>query len=225
MEDLENEESGGVAADEFPNPRLGDGGTVSVRNSETALGDLIADGMLDKAKEYNEDVVAAFQNSGGIRTSIDEGPITLGEILTVMPFGNTLATMELTGAEIKTALERSVGQVPEENGGFLQVSGLNFTFDSSKDAGNRVQEVKVNQDGSWETLNDGDTYTIATNAFTAKGGDGYDVFAQAYDDGDVTDLGLSDWEVFRDYVAEQGTVTPTTENRIVDENNDDNDSD
>ena len=225
IEDLENEESGGVAADEFPNPRLGDGGTVSVRNSETALGDLIADGMLDKAKEYNEDVVAAFQNSGGIRTSIDEGPITLGEILTVMPFGNTLATMELTGAEIKTALERSVGQVPEENGGFLQVSGLNFTFDSSKDAGNRVQEVKVNQDGSWETLNDGDTYTIATNAFTAKGGDGYDVFAQAYDDGDVTDLGLSDWEVFRDYVAEQGTVTPNTENRIVDENNDDNDSD
>ena len=225
IEDLENEESGGVAADEFPNPRLGDGGTVSVRNSETALGDLIADGMLDKAKEYNEDVVAAFQNSGGIRTSIDKGPITLGEILTVMPFGNTLATMELTGAEIKTALERSVGQVPEENGGFLQVSGLNFTFDSSKDAGNRVQEVKVNQDGSWETLNDGDTYTIATNAFTAKGGDGYDVFAQAYDDGDVTDLGLSDWEVFRDYVAEQGTVTPTTENRIVDENNDDNDSD
>ena len=74
-------------------------------------------------------------------------------------------------------------------------------------------------------MNDGDTYTIATNAFTAKGGDGYDVFAQAYDDGDVTDLGLSDWEVFRDYVAEQGTVTPTTENRIVDENNDDNDSD
>ncbi|MCA1010743.1 5'-nucleotidase C-terminal domain-containing protein [Halobacillus halophilus] len=225
IEELENEESGGVAADEFPNPRLGDGGTVSVRNSETALGDLIADGMLDKAKEYNDDVVAAFQNSGGIRTSIDKGPITLGEILTVMPFGNTLATMELTGAEIKTALERSVGQVPEENGGFLQVSGLNFKYDSSKEAGNRVQEVKVNQDGTWETLNDGDMYTIATNAFTAKGGDGYDVFAQAYDDGDVTDLGLSDWEVFRDYVAEQGTVTPTTDNRIVDVNNDDNDSD
>ncbi|QAS53423.1 5'-nucleotidase C-terminal domain-containing protein [Halobacillus litoralis] len=217
VDEIREEESGGVAAEAFPNPRTGDGGTVSVRNSETALGNLISDGMLDKAKEFNPDTIAAFQNSGGIRTSIDEGPITIGEILTVMPFGNTLATMELTGAEVKEALEHSVSNAPEESGGFLQVSGLNYTYDSSLDAGERVQSVTVNKDGEWVTLADDETYVIATNAFTAKGGDGYDVFADAYDEGRVTDLGQSDWEVFRDYVAEQGTVTPVTEERIVDE--------
>ncbi|WP_394218236.1 5'-nucleotidase C-terminal domain-containing protein [Halobacillus trueperi] len=216
IEEIRNEESGGVAAEAFPNPRATDESPVSVRNSETALGNLITDGMLEKAQEYNPNTVAAFQNSGGIRTSIDKGPITIGEILTVMPFGNTLATMELTGAEIKTALEHSVSNAPKESGGFLQVSGLNYTYDSSKDAGARVEEVKVNQDGEWIALNDSETYVIATNAFTAKGGDNYDVFANAYDEGRVTDLGLSDWEVFREYVAEKGTVEPVIENRIVD---------
>ncbi|WP_406944953.1 5'-nucleotidase C-terminal domain-containing protein [Halobacillus sp. SY10] len=216
IEEIRNEESGGVAAEAFPNPRATDENPVSVRNSETALGNLITDGMLAKAQEFNPNTVAAFQNSGGIRTSIDKGPITIGEILTVMPFGNTLATMELTGAEIKTALEHSVSNAPKESGGFLQVSGLNYTYDSSKDAGARVEEVKVNQDGEWVALNDSETYVIATNAFTAKGGDNYDVFANAYDEGRVTDLGLSDWEVFREYVAEKGTVEPVIENRIVD---------
>ncbi len=216
VEEVMNEESGGVATDAFPNPRTGDGGEVSVRNSETALGNLITDGMLNKAKEYNEDTVAAFQNSGGIRTSIDEGPITIGEILEVMPFGNTLATMELSGEEIMTALEHSVSQAPLESGGFLQVSGLNFTYDSSMEAGNRVQEVTLEQDGSWVELDESADYTVATNAFTAKGGDGFDVFANAYDAGRVTDLGQTDWEIFRDYVAELGEVTPETEDRIVD---------
>lgn len=216
VKEVRNEESGGVAAEAFPNPRATDEDPTSVRNSETALGNLITDGMLVKAQEFNSETVAAFQNSGGIRTSIDQGPITIGEILTVMPFGNTLATMELTGAEVKEALEHSVSNAPEESGGFLQVSGLNYTYDSSEAAGERVQDVTLNQDGDWVALDESETYVIATNAFTAKGGDGYEVFADAYDEGRVTDLGLSDWEVFREYVADKETVEPVIEERIQD---------
>ncbi|WP_035711221.1 5'-nucleotidase C-terminal domain-containing protein [Salibacterium aidingense] len=217
VEEVKNQESGGTAAEALPNPRLGNGDDTSVRNSETALGNLITDGMLAKAKEFNEETTAALQNGGGIRTSIDEGPITIGEILTVLPFGNTLATMELTGAELKEALEHSVSQAPEEHGGFLHVSGIQFTYDSSKEPGNRVETVEIEQDGDYTPLDENEEYVIATNAFTAKGGDGYDVFAKAYDEGRVTDLGLADWENLRDHVAELGTVDPEIEGRIVDE--------
>ncbi|MGY4691746.1 5'-nucleotidase C-terminal domain-containing protein [Salibacterium sp. K-3] len=215
VEEVKNEKSGGTAADALPNPRLGDGDDTSVRNSETALGNLITDGMLSKAKEYNEETTAALQNGGGIRASIDEGPITVGEIITVLPFGNTLATMELTGAELKEALEHSVSQAPEEHGGFLHVSGMQFTYDSSNEPGSRVQTVEIEQDGSYTPLDENEEYVIATNAFTAKGGDGYEVFAEAYDEGRVTDLGLADWENLRDHVAELETVDPEVEGRIV----------
>ncbi|SES22701.1 2',3'-cyclic-nucleotide 2'-phosphodiesterase / 3'-nucleotidase / 5'-nucleotidase [Gracilibacillus ureilyticus] len=218
VEMVKNEESGGVAEAELPNPRISDDSdsSISVRNSETALGNLITDGMLSKAKEYNPDTSIAVQNSGGIRTFIDKGPITIGEILTVMPFGNTLALMELKGSELKEALEHSVSQTPNESGGFLQVSGMKFTYDSSAETGNKVGTVEVMQDGEYVELDENKTYIVATNAFAAKGGDGFDTFAKAYEEGRVTDLGLSDWENFRDYVAELGTVNPSIEGRIVD---------
>jgi 2',3'-cyclic-nucleotide 2'-phosphodiesterase (5'-nucleotidase family) len=192
------------------------GGQAVVRNQETNLGNLIADGMLSKAKQYNEDAVIAFQNGGGIRASINRGEITVGELITTLPFGNTLATMTLKGAEVKTALEQSVSQAPGLNGGFLQVSGLKFTYDASKEANNRVTSVTVqDKDGNWEALNLDNDYVVATNAFTAKGGDSYKVFEKAYKEGRVTDLGLTDWEVLQEYVKELGTVNPSVEGRIV----------
>jgi 2',3'-cyclic-nucleotide 2'-phosphodiesterase (5'-nucleotidase family) len=188
-----------------------------VRNQETNLGNLIADGMLRKAKQYNANTVIALQNGGGIRASINSGEITVGELITTLPFGNTLATMTLTGAEVKTALEQSVSLAPGLNGGFLQVSGLKIKYDSTKEAGNRVTSVEVkNTDGNWEALNLTKNYVVATNAFTAKGGDSYKVFEKAYKEGRVTDLGLTDWEVLREYVQELGVVNPAVEGRIVD---------
>ncbi|MFC4403588.1 5'-nucleotidase C-terminal domain-containing protein [Gracilibacillus xinjiangensis] len=221
VDKVKNEESGGIAEVELPNPRISDNNdsNISVRNSETALGNLITDGMLAKAKEFNPDTTIAVQNSGGIRTSIDQGPITIGEILTVMPFGNTLAIMELKGSELKEALEHSVSQTPNESGGFLQVSGMKFTYDSTAEAGNKVQTVEVQQGDEYVELSNEETYIVATNAFTAKGGDGFDVFAKAYEEGRATDLGLADWENLRDYVAKLGTVNPSIEGRIVDISN------
>ncbi|WP_237562934.1 5'-nucleotidase C-terminal domain-containing protein [Bacillus dakarensis] len=218
IDEVKNTETGAVAVNALENPRQGEGQTVSVRSNETPLGNLITDGMLDKAKQFNPDTVIAVQNGGGIRAAIDAGPITLGDVLTTLPFGNTLATMELTGAELVAALEHSVSQAPAESGGFLHVAGMKFTYDSSKPAGERVVSVEVEEEeGVITALDEEKTYVIATNAFTAKGGDGFDMFAKAYDEGRVTDLGFADWENLRDYVAQLETVEPTVEGRIVDE--------
>ena len=216
IEQIKNTPTNGVALKALTSPR--DGGDLtkpSVRKNETELGNLITDGMLDKAKEFNANTVIAFQNGGGIRADINEGPITLGEILTVLPFGNTLAIMELTGAEIKEALEHSVRLAPAENGGFLHVSGMRFTYDSTKAAGNRVQTMEVkNANGSYSSIQSTAKYVVATNAFTAKGGDGFTVFQKAYTEGRVTDLGLADWENLRDYVNKLKNVNPQLDGRI-----------
>ena len=181
------------------------------------LGNLITDGMLDKAKEYNPNTVIAMQNGGGIRAAIDKGDITVGEVITVLPFGNTLATMELTGAQIIKALEHGVSQAPKESGGFLHVSGMKYSYDSSKAAGSRIVSVEVKgTDGKYTALDEKATYVVATNAFTAKGGDGYDVFKEVYEAGKVTDLGFSDWENLSDYVQKLKTVDPQIEGRITD---------
>ncbi|WP_241665169.1 bifunctional metallophosphatase/5'-nucleotidase [Peribacillus simplex] len=218
IKELKETKTGATAVKALETPRdAGDETKPSVRKNETELGNLITDGMLSKAKEFNKDTVMAFQNGGGIRAGIDQGEITLGEILTVLPFGNTLATMKLTGAEINEALEHSVSLAPKENGGFLHVSGMKFTYDSSKEAGNRVTKAEVlGQDGTYSELDPAKEYTVATNAFTAKGGDGFTVFKKAYEEGRVTDIGLADWENLRDYVSGLKTVDPSIEGRIKD---------
>ena len=124
----------------------------------------------------------------------------------------------LTGAELKEAFEISFKEYPNENGGFLHVSGAKVEFDSSKPAGQRVVSIAYkNADGTYTKIEDTKTYTVATNAFTAKGGDGYDVLKKAYEAGRVTDLGLSDWENLREHLVSLGDKIPTElEGRIVD---------
>ena len=210
--ELKNEEVGANIVNELVNPR----GEVSVRNSETALGNLITDGMLKKAKEYNAETVIAMQNGGGIRAAINAGPLTVGEVLTTLPFGNTLATVKMTGQEIKDLLEISVGVAPIENGGFLHVSGMKFEYSSKLAKGNRVTKMEVNNGDTVEAIDLAKTYVIATNAFTAKGGDGLTPFEVAYKAGRVTDLGLSDWENLRDFTKSLGEVNYNIEGRIID---------
>nr|WP_106783648.1 choice-of-anchor I family protein [Lysinibacillus timonensis] len=212
----------GVTADvALLNPRVGDEGNTtgeSVRKNETILGNLITDGMLVKAKETTgKNVIMAFQNGGGIRSSIDAGPITVGEVITVLPFGNTLAVMDVTGAELKEAFEISLGKLPGENGGFLHVAGAKVQFDSSKPSGERVISLQY-QDatGNYIDILDSETYTVATNAFTAQGGDGYTPFAKAYAEGRVTDLGLSDWQNFAEHLQSLDSIPTQIEGRIVD---------
>ncbi|MFL0199178.1 5'-nucleotidase C-terminal domain-containing protein [Exiguobacterium acetylicum] len=214
--ELKNEEIGADIINALPNPRFSDGFTENVRNSETALGNLITDAMLDKAKKVNPETVIAVQNSGGIRAPINAGPLTVGEVLTTLPFGNTLATVKMTGQNLKDLFEISVGLYPVENGGFLQVSGMKLEFDSTKPKGERVTKLVLDKDGTTESIDPAKTYVVATNAFSAKGADFLKPFEIAYKEGRVTDLGLSDWENLRDYAKSLGQVDYKIEGRIVD---------
>lgn len=213
--EISNEETGVIAEEALTNPRSSDGGE-SVRANETALGNYITDGMLKKAQAQNDKIVMAFQNGGGIRAGIDAGPITVGEIITVLPFGNTLATVEMTGADLRAALEHGVKEAPKENGGFLHIAGGRYTFDSSKPAGERIQTFQVKNGDDYVDVKDNETYMIATNAFTAKGGDGFETFEKAYNEGRVQDLGLSDWENLEEHLKSLERVNNEKEGRIVD---------
>ena len=187
-----------------------------VRTNETNLGNFIADGMLEKAKQFDSDTTIAIQNGGGIRASINEGPITYGEVLTVLPFGNTLAIMKVTGQEIKDALEHSVREYPKASGGFLHVSGMFFNYDAKAPVGDRVLSVFVDTGDYYDELNLEKTYTVATNAYTAGGGDGYTMFEEASKDGRVSEKGVIDWEMFEEHAqsfADEG-VEPYEERRI-----------
>ncbi|SEM96476.1 5'-nucleotidase [Terribacillus saccharophilus] len=217
VDQVSNQETGAVAQKPLTNPRLTDS-DVSVRANETELGNLITDAMLVKAQEKMPEVSIAMQNSGGIRAAIDQGPITVGEVITVLPFGNDPAVVQLTGDEIKQILEYSVRLAPEESGGFLQISGMKFAYDSTKEAGSRVVSMQVKTGEEYVDISPDQTYSVTTNNFTAKGGDGYDVFAKAYAEGRVQDLGEIDWEQFRDYMVEnlKGEVNPVIEGRITD---------
>ncbi len=220
VEEINHEEIGAVALKNLPNPRLGEGDPTSVRANETELGNLVTDAMLAKTKELYPETVTAFQNGGGIRAPIDEGPITVGEVIEVLPFGNNPAVVDLSGQEIKNILEISVSEAPAENGGFLHVSGMEFYYDSTRVPGERIIAMYVNQEGSLTEIDLEERYLVTTNAFTAQGGDGLEPFAEAYADGRVQDTGAIDWEQLRDYMIEEahlnGTVDPVLEGRIVD---------
>ena len=220
VEELSKQEIGAVAKKDLLNPRHGDGDKVSVRANETELGNLITDAMLAKTKELYPETVIAFQNGGGIRAPIDEGPITVGEVIEVLPFGNNPVVVNLTGQEIKDILEHSVREAPAEHGGFLHVSGMKFYYDSSKESGERIVKMFLEDEEDLIEIDLNKEYLVTTNAFTAKGGDGFETFAQAYADGRVQDTGAIDWEQLRDYMVEEqylnGIVDPELEGRITD---------
>ncbi|MGE5588379.1 MAG: bifunctional metallophosphatase/5'-nucleotidase [Clostridia bacterium] len=180
-----------------------DGERGHVRTRETNLGNLVADMMRDAGQA---DI--ALANGGGIRASIDKGPISVGEIFTTLPFDNTLVVLEVSGANVKAALERAVSEYPKELGAFLQVSGVEFEFDPSRPAGGRVTSVKV----AGVPLDPNKLYKVATNDFMAAGGDGYEMLKGAK-------VLFSSGEMLRDvmarYIAKTGTVSPGVEGRIV----------
>lgn len=190
------------------------GERADARSKETNLGNLIADGMAAKANEFIPTYIA-MQNGGGIRASIDQGDITLGEVLTVLPFGNNLVTLDLTGEEILAALEHSVSAPGA--GGFMQVSGLKFKYDPAKAVGERVWHVEALTADGYEELQLDKTYRVATNAFTADGGDGYTMFKTAKEEGRITELYIVDFEVFTSYLEKVNPVSPVVDGRIVQE--------
>ncbi len=142
---------------------------ASVRSQETAMGDIIADAM---RKAVGADI--AITNGGGIRgdkTYEAGSKLTRRDVLTELPFGNKTVLLEMTGAQVKEALENGVSQIEDGAGRFPQVSGVTFSVDKSAAAGSRVSDVMV--DG--KPLDEGKSYKVATNDYMANGGDGYAV--------------------------------------------------
>ncbi len=180
-----------------------------VRKRESGMANVLADAALAAAQQAGADL--ALVNGGGVRASIDAGPITFDEAITVQPFGNTLTIVDLTGAKIRQALEHGVATWSENKGQFLHVSkGMSYTFDLSKPAGSRVTAVTLNG----QPLDDAKTYKVATNNFTASGGDGFTAFEGA----PRLDTGTLDIDVLVNYLKANPNLTAEPEGRIVVQN-------
>lgn len=143
------------------------GNRESVRVEETNLGNFITDAIRERT---GADV--AIMNSGGIRDSISQGEVTHHDVVSVLPFINLVEVQEMDGSVLLDALEHSFSTYPEENGGFLQISGMTVVADVSSEPGERVVSVEI----AGQPLDESAVYTVGTNDFLAAGGDGYDMF-------------------------------------------------
>jgi 2',3'-cyclic-nucleotide 2'-phosphodiesterase (5'-nucleotidase family) len=159
------------------------------------------------------DADVGYANGGGIRGKkiyTAGTPITRRAILSEMPFGNVVVKLELTGAQIWDALENGLSQIENNAGRFPQVSGMSFTYNPKAKAGARVVSVKI---GS-QSLNKGRTYTMATNDYMARGGDGYSVLKKAKVIINASNATIMASMVM-DYIKANRSVSPKVEGRIV----------
>lgn len=181
------------------------------RVKECSMGNLVADATLARVKDQG--VTIAFANSGGLRSSIDGGDVSMGEVLTVLPFQNTVATFQLKGEDIRAALENGVSQIDDGAGRFMQVSGMKYSFDRSKPAGSRVVSVEVKEGDAFVPLDPAKTYIVAANNYVRTGGDGFKVFAtkaiNAYDFGPNLE------EAVAAYITANSPYKPYTDGRIA----------
>ena len=195
-----------------------------VRTQESPLGNLAADALRDYC-----DADIAIQNGGGIRAGLTAGDVTVGDIFGMLPFDNKVTLVEVTGQTVWDALENGVDGYPTTNGKFPQVSGIKYTFDGSKPAGERIVSVTL-EDGTPLDLDA--WYTLACNDFMCGGGDGYtmlNVFNP--DDGNehnsetaAQDLPgcklvyrTNDYyrTVVSEYIKAQGSIAPALDGRIT----------
>jgi 2',3'-cyclic-nucleotide 2'-phosphodiesterase (5'-nucleotidase family)/predicted AlkP superfamily phosphohydrolase/phosphomutase len=202
-------------------------GQSAGRTCESKVGNAVTDALrLTYGTEF------ALTNSGGLRDRLTCPPagggsgfcpaftppphlITRGQVLTVLPFGNVAVTLTVTGAELKSMLERGVSAMPAADGRFPQISGLCFTYDITAPASSRVTgAVRQAADGSCTGLAinlTGGSYTLTSNDFTASGGDGYPSFVGRFTTRDIMDQAVAD---FIDASTPPG-IGPTIQGRIV----------
>ncbi len=192
-----------------------EGDDLVCRVGECLMGNLVADAVREWAELTDwEHYYVAILNGGSFRAPFSAGPVTAGDVMEALPFGNTVATFAITGSHLIQALENGVSLHPEQSGRFPQVSGLRFEWHPDQPAGSRIASVRV-WDWEWERwwpLDPNAVYWVATNDFLRRGGDGYTVFRdlaiQPYDFGPPVD------QVLMDYLAEHSPARPRLEGRI-----------
>ena len=202
------------------------------RTEETNLGDLITDAMVWSVvkeggiEQVEPSAVVGITNGGGIRAPIEVGEISMKDINTVLPFGNTVAVIYVTGDELLEALEASTYCTPSAIGGYPQTSGIEWTLDTTVEYDQG--ELYHNADGSdttyyapasikrvtitainGEAFDPEATYAVVTNNFCAAGGDTYNVFMRAYEEGSGFDTGIPMDEVVMNYITDAlgGAIT------------------
>jgi 2',3'-cyclic-nucleotide 2'-phosphodiesterase (5'-nucleotidase family) len=203
-------------------PRADQCARVDGRLCESLVGNVTTDAMLAAYAPIG--VEFAITNSGGLRADLTcptsdnpsdfcpaytppPYPITRGQVLTVLPFGNIVVTLQVNGAELKTMLENGVSLMPAANGRFPQIAGLCFTYDIALPAGSRVTSaVRADASGNCTAtpidLTAASTYEIAENDFMASGGDGYPNFFSR-----STSQAIMD-QVLADYVQASSPLSP-----------------
>jgi len=179
-----------------------DGERDQVRRGETNLGNLITESML---WETGADI--ALTNGGGIRASIEKGTIKVGDVISVLPFGNYVITKRVSGQDIIDAIEHGISDYPATKGAFPHVAGIRVTFDESKPAGSRVVDIKTK---SGEKIDPTREYILATNDFMAAGGDDYLMFKDRPQAGNFEGLD----EILIKYVEENEVTQTKTDGRM-----------
>jgi 2',3'-cyclic-nucleotide 2'-phosphodiesterase (5'-nucleotidase family) len=185
-----------------------DSRNATVRTREAAIGNLLADAMRAAVKA---DV--AITNGGGIRAGRVYPPgskLTRRDVLAELPFSNRVVLLQMTGAEIRRAIENGLAQLPDATGRFPQVSGLRVEAEVRRPAGSRVIAIRVGD----APLDEAKTYRLATNDFLSRGGDGYSMFADAKRVLSDNDSPLLANEVMV-YIRKLGTVKTSVEGRVV----------
>ena len=191
-----------------------------VRTRETNLGNIVADSILAYGKGLAIQPDFAVTNGGGLRQSLQAGKLIMGDVIGVLPFGNTYASVKVSGQDILDMFEYSYDTdravdaegnfIMDEygnyelgqKGAFLQVSEtVQVTYNVLKEAGNRIEKVMIDRADGWEELRLDETYVIATNDFLAQGGDGYTMLGGERVEGESLDA------VFAEFLQEKATTT------------------
>lgn len=191
------------------------GDRENVRVRETNLGNVVADSLYQYGQTgFSHPTDIAVTNGGGLRETIAKGkPITKGNVIAVLPFGNTISQIQVTGQQIFEMFEKSLGSILqvdkagktvldengqpllEPSGGFLQISGAKVYYDTNLTAGKRVLAIQVKNraTGLYEKLDLEKVYYLTTNDFLAAGGDGYTMLGGAREEGPSMDAAFEDY--------------------------------
>ncbi len=209
LEALRNQLVGSAAVDL-------DGDRDSCRFGECSMGNLITDAVMWTTAAEGTQI--AYLNGGGIRASIPAGDVSRGHVLEVLPFGNTITTLEMTGADVWLALENGVSRAEnpknEGTGRFLQVAGLRYLWNPNLPVGSRVISVDVKSpDGTFSPIELDAVYKVATNNYVRGEGDGPDVSTEKAIN--PYDLGPTLADSVADYFAAHSPVAAEVEGRIT----------
>ncbi len=216
------------------------GDRENVRVRETNLGNVVADSLYQYGQTgFSHPTDIAVTNGGGLRETIAKGkPITKGNVIAVLPFGNTISQIQVTGQQVLDMFEKSLGSILqvdkdgkkvldengqpllEPSGGFLQVSGVKVYYDTNLPSGKRVLAIQVKNraTGRYELLDLAKNYYLATNDFLAAGGDGYTMLGGAREEGPSMDAAFEEYLKTAD-LTQYEKINPNSRTISVDSKN------